>query len=78
MEHIVSVTLATRGVGFTVTVTVNGVVQLLGNVPEDAITLYTTSIGAFVELINVWPIELTGVLWLLAPEILIGLVTVHV
>ena len=78
MEHIVAVTLATRGVGFTVTVTVNVEVQLLGDVPEDAVTLYTMSIGAFVELINVWPIELTGVLWLLAPEILIGLVTVHV
>jgi hypothetical protein len=42
------------GLGFTVTVTVKGEVQLAGDVPDDAVTLYITLIGALVELINVW------------------------
>jgi hypothetical protein len=28
-------------------------VQLFGEVPTDAVTLYTTSMGEFVELVNV-------------------------
>ena len=53
-------------------------VQLLGVVPEEAVTLYKTLTAAFVELINVWLIALTPIAWSLAPEIPIGFVTVHV
>jgi hypothetical protein len=41
------------GLGFTVTVTVKVEVQLVGDVPDDAVTLYITLIGAVVELVNV-------------------------
>ena len=77
-EHIVSVKFDIFGVGFTVTVTVNVLVQLFGDVPEEAVTLYKTLIAAFVILVNVWLIALTPVVWLLAPEIPDGFVTVHV
>ncbi len=67
------------GFGLTVTVTVNGVPeQVLGFIPKEGVTLYTTSIGAFVVLFNVCPIVEVGVVWLLAPEIPVGLVTVQV
>ena len=38
-EQIVAVTFEIIGVGFTVTVTTKDVVQLLGEVPEEAVTV---------------------------------------
>jgi hypothetical protein len=54
--HVVVVRLGINGLGFTVTVTVKVAVQLLGAVPDDAVTLYNTSIAAFVALLNACPI----------------------
>ena len=50
--QVVAVRLGIIGLGFTVTVTVKAAVQLFGEVPDDAVTLYTTLIAELVELVT--------------------------
>ena len=77
-EQVDKVWFGICGLGLTVTVNVKVLLHVLGAVPVVAVIVYITSIGALVVLVNVWPIEVTGVVWLEAPVIPAGLETVHV
>ena len=65
--QIVAILLAISGVGFTVTVIVNVLLQVFGEVPDVAVTVYVAVSIVVPLLFKVWLIKVWPAVWTLPP-----------